>query len=334
MQNKELVSIIIPFYNIGEHVKKTIESLEAQIYRDFEVIFVNDASTDNSLEVIKKLLKDVSFDYKILNLLKNGGPSHARNKGLLEASGKYIFFLDSDDTIAEDTFLKVMKTFMDDNPDLIFFKFKRVDINGSVIQHYNDLFKDVKKNEKSREILKKYINLEIFLYTCNVVYKKEIIEKLFFNENNETHYYVEDQDFIIRALLNSHNVGYIDVELVQYVQRKGSIMNSEFNLKRLNKIKIFDTFFNQYRTKDEELSKLFLKRRTREILWVTKSYIKSRSDQDTKNIKLYIRTNILTKEILSYLEWNYLRLLDIKNIFLGFLLKNFPYLFVKIMKLI
>ena len=334
MQNKELVSIIIPFYNIGEHVKKTIESIEGQIYRDFEVIFVNDASTDNSVEIMEKLLKNVTFKYKIINRLKNGGPSPARNNGLSEALGKYIFFLDSDDIIAEDTFTKVMKSFRDDNPDLVFFKFKRVGINGNVIQHYNDIFRDVEKNEKSRDILKKYINLEIFLYTCNVVYKKEIIDKIFFNENNETHYYVEDQDFIIRALLNSNKVGYINLELVQYLQRAGSIMNSEFNLKRLNKIKIFDIFFNQYRTKDEELGRLFLKRRTREVLWVTKSYIKSRTNQETKNIKLYIRENILTKEILSYLEWKYLRVLDIKNIFLGFLLKYFPCLFVKIMKLI
>jgi glycosyltransferase involved in cell wall biosynthesis len=334
MQNKDLISIIIPFYNIGNHVSKTIESLEAQIYRDFKVIFVNDASTDDSLEIVEKLLKNVSFEYKILNLLKNGGPSTARNKGLLEALGKYVYFLDSDDTISEDTLLKVMKNFRDDNSDLVFFKFKRVDINGNVIQHYNDIFKDVKKNEKSRDILKKYVNLEIFLFTCNVVYKKEIIEKVFFNENNDSHYYVEDQDFVIRALLNSHKVGYIDAELIQYVQRKGSIMNSEFDIKRLNKIKLFDTFFNQYRTKDEELSKFFLKRRTKEVLWVIKSYIKSSSDQNSKEIKEYIRVNILTEEILSYLEWEHLKLLKIKNIFQGFLLKYCPCLFIKIVKLI
>ncbi len=107
-------------------------------------------------------------------------------------------------------------------------------------------------------------------------------------------------------------------------------MNSKFNLKRLNKIKLFDFFYNQYKAKDEELSKLFIQRRAKEVLWVIRSYIKNESELNNSQINHYIKTNILTKEILSYLEWEYLKDLNIKNILQIFLLKYFPYLFIQL----
>lgn len=124
MKKDRMISIIIPFYNVGNYVKETIKSLESQIYREFEVIFVNDASTDKSLEIVKNNLKNVTFDYKIIDMQKNTGPSAARNKGLSEAKGKYIFFLDSDDILSKDMMEKVMCKFLYDDPDLVFLNLK------------------------------------------------------------------------------------------------------------------------------------------------------------------------------------------------------------------
>ncbi|WP_372714941.1 glycosyltransferase family 2 protein [Ilyobacter sp.] len=334
MQNEKLISVIIPFYNIGEFVKKTINSLDSQTYRNFEVIFVNDASTDNSLQIIEESLKKVTFDHKIINREKNGGPSPSRNIGLKEARGEYIYFLDSDDFLYKNAFEESINLFEREDPDIVFFKFKKVDENGKTVQNYNDIFKDVKKIEKNRDILIKYINLEIFLYTCSVIYKKKVLNNIFYNENNETHYYVEDQDFCIRALLNSNKIGYINSELVQYFKRKGSIMNGKFNIRRLNKIRLFDTLYNEYKTKDQELSNVFLKRRSKEILWVIRSYIKNETDQNSNQMKKYIKENILTTEITSYLEWKYSKKLNIKNIIQIFLLRYFPGCFINLAKLL
>lgn len=334
MEKDRMISIIIPFYNVGNYVKETIKSLESQIYSEFEVIFVNDASTDKSLEIVKNALKNVTFDYKIIDMQKNTGPSAARNKGLSKANGKYIYFLDSDDILSKDMMEKVVCRFLYDDPDLVFFKFKRIDEDGRIIQNYNEIFDDVEKIKKSRDILKKYIDLGIFLFTGNVVYKKELLKDIYFNENNIYCYYVEDQEFIIRVLLKSDKVGYINRDLIGYVQREGSIMNSRFNLKRFNKVRVFNDFYEQYNGSDTELGRLFLKRRNKEILWLTRSYIKSASNQKNIHISRSIKENILTMETRSYLQWKYLREMEAKHKVQIFLLKYCPYLYVKISKII
>ena len=93
---KIFFSIIIPCYNGANTIKRTISSILEQSYNNYEVIIVNDASTDYSLEIIKKHISNDSR-FKILNLKKNIGLSRARNSGLQYVCGKYICFLDADD---------------------------------------------------------------------------------------------------------------------------------------------------------------------------------------------------------------------------------------------
>ncbi len=329
MKNGKQISVIIPFYNIGEYVLKTIESLKSQTYKNFEVIFINNCSTDNSLEIIKEQLKTVAFSYKIINRTRNEGPSSARNIGIDNANGDYVFFLDADDYIRSETFEKVIDVFEKENSDMAFFQFVRVDEKGNVVEPYKKLYKDVNKIETSRDILIKYLNLEVFLYTCSVVYKKQSIKNLYFNNIN----FIEDQDFVIRALLVVEKVGYIDSELVHYVQRKGSLMHNkqgEFELKKLDKIKLFDIFYSQYKSKDEELAKLFSQRRAKEVLWITRAYVKSETNLKFREMKNYIRSNILTDEIISHLDIEHLKNLNIKNIIQIFMLKYFPSLFISL----
>ena len=326
MENSKLISVIVPIYNSGNFVIKTINSLESQTYRNFEVIFINDASEDNSLDIAVRQLNNVSFEYKMINLSENKGVSNARNIGIDNSKGEYIYFLDCDDYISENTFEKITEIFFCEDPDIIFFKFKRVDNNGNLIEHYNDKFKSVNKIENRKDILEKYLNLEIFIYTCSVIYKKKVINNLYFNEIE----YIEDQDFIIRTLLNSNKIGYIDSELVNYTFREGSIMNRKFNLKYLNKVKLFDSLYNKYKTSDHELSKLFAKRRAREVLFVTRTYIKNRLDLKFREMKTFIIRNILSNEIVFHLDKKYLKELNKKDLIQILLLKHYPTLFIKI----
>lgn len=97
-----LVSIIIPIYNVAPYVEKCLRSVMAQTYRKLEVIIVDDCGTDNSMEIVKALIEaydknDIRFH--ILHHDKNKGPGAARNTGIDIATGKYVFFLDSDDFI-------------------------------------------------------------------------------------------------------------------------------------------------------------------------------------------------------------------------------------------
>lgn len=328
MEIENLISVIVPFYNVGDYIKNTIKSLESQTYKKFEVIFVNDGSEDNSFNILKTELEKVTFNYKIIILPKNKGLSNARNRGISSAKGEYMYFLDADDYLENNAFEKVIEMFKTHNIDAVFFQFKRVDENGNLLKNYNESFKDVNKIESSRDILFKYINLEIFIYSCSMIYSRKIIKNLFFNEIS----YIEDQDFTIRALINSHKVGYINSQLINYCQREGSLMNRKFNLKILDKIKLFDIFFQEYEAKDKELSEMFLKRRAREVLWITRAYIKEEKKIKLEEMKKYIEKNFLTEKILSYIDNESTRDMDFKHKIQFFLLKNFPSLYLRIVR--
>ena len=110
---KELVSIIVPVYNSETFIKDTINTVKDQTYSNWELILVNDCSTDNSESIIKEHIeKDKRI--KLINLNKNSGAATARNFGIEQARGKYIAFIDSDDLWLKDKLEKQIK-FMQEN---------------------------------------------------------------------------------------------------------------------------------------------------------------------------------------------------------------------------
>ena len=118
-------SIIVPVYNVEKYVKRCLDSIFNQTYKDFEVIVVNDGSTDKSMNIVKKY-KDV----KIINE-ENRGLSHARNNGVKNARGDYILFVDSDDYINKDL-LKELNKSLNNNPDVVRFQVQSVDEYGNM----------------------------------------------------------------------------------------------------------------------------------------------------------------------------------------------------------
>lgn len=98
--NNPLVSVVVPIYNVEAYVNKCIDSIIAQTYRNIEIILVNDGSTDHSRDLIEKYTIDSRC--KIVDK-ENGGLSSARNAGIKESSGVYLYFVDSDDYILPNT---------------------------------------------------------------------------------------------------------------------------------------------------------------------------------------------------------------------------------------
>ncbi len=99
MTNNPAVSVIIPMYNVEKYIGECLDSLFLQTFQDFEVIVVNDYSTDNSLQVVESYVEKFDGRLKIYTNEKNSGVSATRNTGLLKASGEYVFFMDSDDLL-------------------------------------------------------------------------------------------------------------------------------------------------------------------------------------------------------------------------------------------
>ncbi len=104
MQECPLISIVMPVYNVERYLQEAVGSILTQSYRNWELIAVNDASPDGSLLILRKLAQSDSR-IKVISLVVNGGLPNARNVGMDEAQGKYIYFLDSDDALACDNAL-------------------------------------------------------------------------------------------------------------------------------------------------------------------------------------------------------------------------------------
>ena len=105
---ENLVSIVVPVYNSEKFLKETIKTVTEQTYKNWELILVNDCSTDNSKSTIEKYAKEDNR-IKVINLKENSGAAIARNTGIEQAKGKYLAFLDADDLWNKEKLKKQIK---------------------------------------------------------------------------------------------------------------------------------------------------------------------------------------------------------------------------------
>ena len=220
---KYKLSIIVPVYNVEKYLRKCLDSLINQSSDDYEIIVVNDGSTDNSLEICTEYKH-----YKNINIFnkKNGGLSSARNYGIDKANGEYISFVDSDDWVSEDYVSSLLAKIDEDN-ELDVIAYDVILINdgwseGTIRKLYYD-FDNMTRND----IIKECYNPS---YAWARIYKKELISKYRFPSEN---LWYEDMYIMPELLANCSKVGYIEKALYFYRQRNNSITTSAFNKKTL-----------------------------------------------------------------------------------------------------
>ncbi len=195
-----LLSIIIPLYNKGDYILDCLNSIIDCKY-DFEIIIIDDGSTDNGVELVENFSKSHPTKKIILIKQKNSGPSSARNKGIEVANGKYILFLDADDYFNKNS-LNFLMDFALENEDVDMIEFdfstssKQVS-KPQIKKIYNsrlDLIKDLlnKKNIKS--------------IVCGTLFKTKICKKISFNEKMK---WGEDSCYKLDYILNSNSGLYI-----------------------------------------------------------------------------------------------------------------------------
>jgi len=113
------VSVIMPMYNVEKYISESLDSLLNQTFKDFEVIVINDCSTDNSRQIAESYLEKFGGRLKIFDNEKNSGAGASRNNGLLKASGEYVFNMDSDDSILLTALEKLYKVAKEYNADVV-----------------------------------------------------------------------------------------------------------------------------------------------------------------------------------------------------------------------
>ena len=139
-----LISVVIPVYNVEKYLRQCLDSVLNQTYNYFEVIMVDDGSTDSSYDIC---LEYSERDDRFKSFHKeNGGASSARNYALDKATGEYLFFLDSDDWIEKNTLERLINTVEDNNVDFVLFEATVTDETGSERQGGYSYHKDYGMN--------------------------------------------------------------------------------------------------------------------------------------------------------------------------------------------
>lgn len=237
MKNNIVLSIVIPVYNVEKYLDECLESIIKNYHNNVEIILVDDGSTDKSGSLCDKYDKEYEFISVIHK--KNGGLSSARNAGIEKAKGKYIWFVDSDDYIANDSILNILEEAKKDK-DLIIGNYSIFypDGNKEIYQDFNGDLKD--------DILP----YEYFYYLGNVSYaavrfiiKKELIYKyeLTFMEG----IYHEDEQWTPRVLCMAKTFSLIKPVIYNYrVGNINSIMGMTNSKKSYDKIIICKSLYD------------------------------------------------------------------------------------------
>ena len=235
---KPKFSIIVPVYNTEKYLKRCLDSIKSQSFKDYEVIIVNDGSTDNSSSIIGK------YSYNVINQ-KNQGLSMARNNGVKKAKGEYLIFLDSDDYIEKDLLKEINKS-LSNSPDLVRFQIKEVFDNKDYINYKEEPFENKTGVEAFKLITKYHFVENAWAYAI----KREYYLKEKFSFKKGT--YHEDYGLIPLVIIKSKVVNSIDYVGYCYYQRDGSIMNSSDYAKTKKKVK---DFYNHYLYLVKEINK-------------------------------------------------------------------------------
>lgn len=224
MNDEKLVSIIIPIYNVEIYLKKCIDTVIKQTYKNIEIILVDDGSPDGCAQICDDYKKK---DSRIKVIHKtNGGLSDARNAGIVEATGQYITFIDSDDYVTNNYVEVLLELINRGNADISIAN--RYDLkNGEII--VNDYYKPMKNDGCSSE--------QIFQHFCNdtlpheawaKMYKKEIFESSKYTKGLKVY---EDIEFILNLLYcKNYKINYDTSKYIYYYRdRDNSIMKEKYN---------------------------------------------------------------------------------------------------------
>lgn len=235
--NGDLISIIVPVYNVERYLERCVDSIINQTYFNCEIILIDDGSTDNSARICDEYKER---DSRILVIhKKNGGLSDARNKGIDIAKGKYITFIDSDDFVAED-YLEFLY-------DLLLSA--KADVSVCLYQKY-DKVSDIKKKQGIKKEETVFSGEEAVIDLCyqkNIpnsawgkLYKRSLFENIRYPRNR----LYEDLGTTYKILVQCTRVSFSSQKKYYYYQRVGSIMNKKFSESNMDRIIVSKELLN------------------------------------------------------------------------------------------
>ncbi|WP_297520192.1 glycosyltransferase [uncultured Clostridium sp.] len=280
-----LLSIVVPVYNVESYLDNCIKSILSES-KEYEVLLINDGSTDRSKGICEKYEKKFS-QIKLINKM-NGGLSSARNEGVKNANGKYILFLDSDDYLLTNSIDQIIETINLKDIDVFMSDYYEICDEVEVGQ----VKFDINKNQKINDIKKQIF----FSPECIWTAWKFIVKKEFLTQNNiifKEGYLHEDVDYTTRIILNMNSFDYMNLKWYCYrISRLGSIMNSRKIKSTIHTAKIIIDLEEYIRKSkyNEEFYSIVMKRLSKVFFTTIRYSINSDSEQ-LKKLSNMIKDN-------------------------------------------
>ena len=219
----DLVSVIIPAYNVEQYLVRCVDSILNQSYRNLEIIIVDDGSTDNTLAVAKVLEKK-DKRIKVIHH-DNKGLSEARNTGIMSATGEFISFVDADDFIEKGMINGLLKNIKETNADVSCGRAFIHSRNG-IVRHPNNNPKEVQVIIDKEQLIDSYLNGTITMAAWDKLYRKSALDNIWFDGDT----FNEDADFILKLCLGNKKFVCDTTKYYHYVKRNvGSLTGSKFN---------------------------------------------------------------------------------------------------------
>ncbi len=249
----DLISIIIPIYNVLEYLERCINSVISQTYTELEVILVDDGSTDGSGQICNKYEKK-DKRIKVIHK-KNGGLSDARNAGLDIMNGSYVFFVDSDDYLKENCIEVLKKALDESNADIA--------VGGYYMRFENGYCETVGADNKillfdTYDAVRDLLNMDhIKQNAWGKLFNKNLFEIIRFPDGK----LYEDLAVIFNIILAADKTVYVGSALYNYEIRVNSIMQSPFSAKQFVEVSIADAAMDLVEDKYPDLCDLTAGRR-------------------------------------------------------------------------
>lgn len=246
------LSIIIPIYNVAPYLSKCVDSLLAQDISDYEIILVDDGSTDDSGAIADEIVREAmgNRQWAIDNETNrqspianrptlcvihqsNAGLSAARNTGIAAATGDYIMFVDSDDYLQPNTLGTLLKQAERDNLDILRFRYQNVRESGEVFVPHEGMKTDYNNYSSEPTDGLTFLNerMGTQCYVVQFLVKADIVRQELFTPG----IFFEDTDWTPRMLLCAKRVASTDLVVYNYLWREGSITLSQKDVKKMRK---------------------------------------------------------------------------------------------------
>lgn len=220
-----LVTISIPLYNCEESLENSLESVRRQTYRNLEVTLINDCTPDNSVRIAEDFIKKYNLkNWKIYHLEKNSGLSVVRNKGIDTAEGKYIFFLDSDDSISDDCIEKMLQVSENDEAQLTVSQTECFDLKTGKRSFCLGLIENIEPIIGRDGVLSGFAENRITSTATNKLVRVDFLKE------NQIYFvpglYAQDELWTFHFCLKADRVGFCKAVTYQYFLHDKSVIHN------------------------------------------------------------------------------------------------------------